>query len=81
LAVLCLYDVHRFGAWAIFALIRTHPKVLVGDQLVRNPDYRPPEQFVAAGGLSGAPAPVPIDDASTGPAGGRREHGGGHHGS
>jgi hypothetical protein len=44
----CLYDLNRFGAGVLIDAIRTHPKVIVGAQVIQNPYYRSPEQFVAA---------------------------------
>ncbi|MHA6793150.1 MEDS domain-containing protein [Pseudonocardia bannensis] len=48
LVVLCLYDLNRFGAGVLIDAIRMHPQVIVGAQVIQNPYYRSPEQFVAA---------------------------------
>jgi hypothetical protein len=37
--LLCLYDLERFGARMLDDILRTHPKLLLGDVLVDNPHY------------------------------------------
>ena len=39
--LLCMYDVHRFGAGMLVEAIATHPRLLVGNLLVENPWYTP----------------------------------------
>jgi DNA-binding CsgD family transcriptional regulator len=52
-AFLCLYDVDFFGGAAILELLRTHPKMLLGDEVVANPYYLLPDQHAAARRASG----------------------------
>jgi hypothetical protein len=47
MAVLCLYDLSRFSAEAVADAVMTHPVVLVGDRVVANPWYVPPDDFLA----------------------------------
>jgi hypothetical protein len=42
---LCQYDVRRFDGATIFDILRVHPLMLVGGQVVRNPYYETPEAF------------------------------------
>jgi hypothetical protein len=44
---LCQYDVRRFDGATILDVLRVHPVMLVGGQLVHNPYYMRPEQFLA----------------------------------
>src|SRR6201985_2678773 len=44
--VVCLYDIDRFGAGIIVNLLKTHPRMLVGEMLVENPYYLTPEEFL-----------------------------------
>lgn len=39
--LLCMYDVHRFGAGMLIDAIATHPRLLVGNLLVENPWFTP----------------------------------------
>lgn len=45
-AVICTYRLHQFGADAVIDIMRTHPMVIIGGILHRNPFFVPPEQFV-----------------------------------
>ena len=45
-AVICTYDAGRLGGAAVIDIMRTHPMVIVGDTLHRNPFFVPPERFV-----------------------------------
>jgi hypothetical protein len=45
---LCQYDVRRFDGATILDVLRVHPIMLVGGQLVRNPYYVTPGEFFAA---------------------------------
>ena len=47
MAVLCLYDLSRFSAEAVVNAVMTHPVVLVGDRVVANPWYVPPDDLPA----------------------------------
>jgi hypothetical protein len=44
---LCQYDVRRFDGATILDVLRIHPVMLMGGQLVQNPYFMPPEQFFA----------------------------------
>jgi MEDS: MEthanogen/methylotroph, DcmR Sensory domain len=44
-AILCLYDLDRFGGGFLVDLLRTHPKLLMGGLVLENPHYRPPEEL------------------------------------
>ena len=44
-AIMCLYDIERFGAGIIVDLVRTHPRLLVGGTLVENPYYLAPDEL------------------------------------
>ena len=44
---MCQYDAGRFHADAVKMLIKTHPTVLQGGQVVRNAGYTPPGEFLA----------------------------------
>ncbi len=43
---LCQYDVHRFDGATILDILRVHPLMLVRGQMVRNPYYMTPDQFL-----------------------------------
>jgi hypothetical protein len=43
---LCQYDVHRFDGATILDILRVHPLMLIGGQMVRNPYYMTPHQFL-----------------------------------
>ena len=44
--VVCTYDLNRFSATVVMDILRTHPQVIVGGILQRNPFYVPPEQLL-----------------------------------
>ena len=44
--IVCLYDIDRFGAGIIVNLLKTHPRMLVGEMLVENPYYLTPEELL-----------------------------------
>ncbi len=47
--ILCLYDLERFtDGHVLMELLRTHPKVLMSGQLLDNPWYVEPDQYVEA---------------------------------
>ena len=46
-AILCLYDLERFGGGFIVDLLRTHPKLLMGGLILENPHYRAPDDLAA----------------------------------
>lgn len=45
-AVICVYDLAKFGGDTVVDMMRTHPMVLIGDTLHRNPFFVPPDQFL-----------------------------------
>jgi hypothetical protein len=46
-AVVCTYDCSKFGAGVAMDILRTHPTVILGGVLQRNPFYVPPAEFLA----------------------------------
>ena len=46
-AIVCLYDLERFGGGFLVDLLRTHPKLLMGGLVLENPHYRAPGEVVA----------------------------------
>ena len=45
-AVICTYDLAKFGGDAVIDIMRTHPMVIIGGLLQQNPFYVPPELFL-----------------------------------
>ncbi len=45
-AVICTYRLGKFGGDTVIDIMRTHPMVIIGGILQRNPFYIPPEQFL-----------------------------------
>lgn len=45
-AVICVYDLAKFGGDTVIDIMRTHPMVLIGGALQRNPFFLPPEEFL-----------------------------------
>ena len=45
-AVICTYDLAKFRGDTVIDIMRTHPIVIIGGILQRNPFYVPPELFV-----------------------------------
>jgi hypothetical protein len=45
-AVICTYDLAKFGGDTVIDIMRTHPLVIIGGILHRNPFYVPPEDFL-----------------------------------
>ena len=44
--VICAYDLDKFGAAIVVDALRTHPIVLIGGIVQRNPFYVPPEELL-----------------------------------
>jgi hypothetical protein len=44
--VICAYDLDKFGAGIVIDALRTHPIVLIGGIVQRNPFYVPPEELL-----------------------------------
>jgi MEDS: MEthanogen/methylotroph, DcmR Sensory domain len=45
-AVICTYHLGQFGGDAVVDIMRTHPMVIIGGILQRNPFYVPPDEFL-----------------------------------
>ena len=45
-AVICVYDLARFGGDTVIDIMRTHPMVIIGSILQSSPFYVPPEEFL-----------------------------------
>ena len=45
-AVICTYHLGQFGGDSVIDIMRTHPLVIVGGILQRNPFYVPPDEFL-----------------------------------
>jgi hypothetical protein len=45
-AVICTYNLTKFGAETVIDIMRTHPMIIVGGILQQNPFFLPPEQFL-----------------------------------
>jgi len=45
-AVICAYDLSRFGSSVAMDVMRTHPVVIIGGVLQENPFFVPPDQFL-----------------------------------
>ncbi|HJV79374.1 MEDS domain-containing protein [Noviherbaspirillum sp.] len=47
LTTLCQYDMRKFDGGTIFEILNVHPLMIVRGQIMRNPFYVPPDQFLA----------------------------------
>ncbi len=45
-AVICVYDLAKFGGKTVMDIMRTHPMVIIGGFLQQNPFFSPPEEFL-----------------------------------
>ena len=45
-AVICVYDLAKFGGHIVMDMIRTHPMVLIGGIIQENPFFQPPDEFL-----------------------------------
>jgi len=45
-AVICTYDLARFGGETVVDIMRTHPMIIIGGILQHNPFFVPPEEFL-----------------------------------
>jgi len=45
-AVICTYPLGKFGGDTVIDILRTHPMVIIGGILQRNPFFVPPEEFL-----------------------------------
>jgi hypothetical protein len=45
-AVICAYDLSKFGGSVVLDALRTHPVVIMGGLLLENPFFVPPDEFL-----------------------------------
>jgi len=45
-AVICTYDLAKFGGGTVIDIMRTHPMVIIGGMLQQNPFFVPPPEFL-----------------------------------
>jgi DcmR-like sensory protein len=45
-AVICVYDLAKFGGDTVVDIMRTHPMIIIGGILQQNPFFVPPEAFL-----------------------------------
>jgi hypothetical protein len=45
-AVICTYNLAKFGGDTVVDIMRTHPMIIIGGILQENPFFVPPEQFL-----------------------------------
>ena len=45
-AVICTYQLGKFGGDAVLDILRTHPMVVIGGFLQQNPFFMPPDEFL-----------------------------------
>ena len=45
-AVICVYDLAKFGGDTVVDIMRTHPMIIIGGILQHNPFFIPPEEFL-----------------------------------
>jgi hypothetical protein len=45
---ICQYDARRFDGQLIFDVLKVHPMMIVNGQVVRNPYYMRPEEFLGS---------------------------------
>jgi hypothetical protein len=45
-AVICTYDLAKFGGDTVIDIMRTHPMIVIGGILQHNPFFVPPEEFL-----------------------------------
>jgi hypothetical protein len=45
-AVICVYDLAKFGGATVVDIMRTHPMIIIGGILQQNPFFVPPEEFL-----------------------------------
>ena len=45
-AVICVYDLAKFGGDTVIDIMRTHPMIIIGGILQHNPFFVPPEEFL-----------------------------------
>ena len=45
-AVICVYDLAKFGGDTVIDIMRTHPMIIIGGMLQQNPFFVPPREFL-----------------------------------
>jgi hypothetical protein len=45
-AVICVYDLAKFGGETVVDIMRTHPMIIIGGILQQNPFFIPPQEFL-----------------------------------
>jgi len=45
-AIICVYDLAKFGGDTVVDIMRTHPVIIIGGILQQNPFFVPPEKFL-----------------------------------
>jgi hypothetical protein len=45
-AVICVYDLAKFGGDTVIDVMRTHPMIVIGGMLLQNPFFVPPQEFL-----------------------------------
>ena len=45
-AVICVYDLAKFGGDTVVDIMRTHPMIVIGGMLQQNPFFVPPDEFL-----------------------------------
>jgi len=45
-AVICVYDLAKFGGDTVVDVMRTHPMIVIGGMLQENPFFVPPDEFL-----------------------------------
>jgi hypothetical protein len=45
-AIICVYDLAKFGGDTVVDIMRTHPMIIIGGILLQNPFFVPPEEFL-----------------------------------
>lgn len=48
ITLICQYDANRFDGATIYDVLNVHPMMIVRGQVVRNPYYVPPAEFLAS---------------------------------
>jgi hypothetical protein len=46
-AVICVYDLAKFGGETVIDIMRTHPMIIIGGSLQQNPFFVPPEEYLS----------------------------------
>jgi hypothetical protein len=57
--VVCTYDITKFSAAVVMDILRTHPEVIIGGTLQKNPFYVPPDEFLQELRNRGHGSPMP----------------------